>query len=384
MPIMKSVSIVRYSLERRELANWAPLTHHGWDLQAITPFSRNPTYEQGGTGIRVSHVACLEPAVPRLSRPLSRVAPALTRRFVGLGHYLDTEQVCSVMETYAPSSVQAISLRDQGRCGPVIVTCAENVPFLYERTPLDARNKAIVRGRADHFMAMTPAAADALHVEGADPDKVSIVPYGVDVDAFKPGARDEAIRQSWGVSDDQIVLLYAGRLIPEKGVVELLQAFAAAREAANELVLVIVGKGGDEARIQRVIAQLGLEGSVRTQQWISPDDLVGVYQSADVVVLPSLSAPYWQEQLGYVLLEAMACGKPIVSTRSGSIPWVVGDAALLTTPYDVQDLARALVALGQDDSLRAALSREGRSRAEGVFSTTQVAEQLNVLLANLL
>jgi glycosyltransferase involved in cell wall biosynthesis len=97
---------------------------------------------------------------------------------------------------------------------------------------------------------------------------------------------------------------------------------------------------------------------------------------ADIAVVPSLPAPYWQEQFGMVLAEAMSSGVPVIATRSGSIPEVVGDAALLVTPYDVEELATALRDLAADLARRADLAARGRGRAEDIYAVDVVAAQL--------
>jgi glycosyltransferase involved in cell wall biosynthesis len=102
----------------------------------------------------------------------------------------------------------------------------------------------------------------------------------------------------------------------------------------------------------------------------------GIHNLADIFVLPSLPIRTWQEQFGYVLAESMACGKAIVSTMSGSIPEVVGDAGILVQPNDFVSLAQALEQLLVDADLRRSYGRRARQRAEDLFDANKVSATL--------
>jgi glycosyltransferase involved in cell wall biosynthesis len=93
-----------------------------------------------------------------------------------------------------------------------------------------------------------------------------------------------------------------------------------------------------------------------------------------MLVLPSLSRPNWVEQFGRVLIEAMACGVPVVGSASGEIPWVIGDAGVLFPEGDIEALAQALQELIDDEGRRAQLAEKGRARVLGQFTQAQVAE----------
>jgi glycosyltransferase involved in cell wall biosynthesis len=124
-----------------------------------------------------------------------------------------------------------------------------------------------------------------------------------------------------------------------------------------------------------MIDRLGLSRSVSLQHWLPSDCVPTALKSADVFVLPSLSAPYWLEQLGYVLLEAMAAGMPIAAAATGSIPWVVGDAAQLFDPFDTTSVTESLVKLALDVDTRVALASASTDRAAR-FDVRVVAEQI--------
>ena len=99
-----------------------------------------------------------------------------------------------------------------------------------------------------------------------------------------------------------------------------------------------------------------------------------VLQGLDAVVLPSLTTPRWKEQFGRILIEAMACGVPVVGSDSGEIPEVIGDAGLIVPEGNASVLARALQCLYDDRELREDLSRRGRRRVLERFTHAHVAD----------
>jgi starch synthase len=108
-----------------------------------------------------------------------------------------------------------------------------------------------------------------------------------------------------------------------------------------------------------------------------------LHRLADVLVLPSYPTMTWQEQFGMVLAEAMASGKPVISTRSGSIPEVVEEAGLLISPGDYYALAQGIEHLMNNEDLRGQLRQWGRERSESLFCNKKMAAKLMNLLNRL-
>jgi glycosyltransferase involved in cell wall biosynthesis len=201
----------------------------------------------------------------------------------------------------------------------------------------------------------------------------------VDSTRFGPERRDPAVRERWGARDDDVVVLYAGRLLREKGLVELLLACADLDPA--RFLLVLVGDGPEELRLRRAASSLRLDGRVVFTGWQPWDDMPRLMASADVFAMPSLPTPYWEEQLGFSLVEAMASGLPVLSTASGAMPYVVGrDAGLLIEPYGRAPLRDALQALVADREQRVRLGAAGRRKVETELDSEVVAMRLESLI----
>ena len=192
---------------------------------------------------------------------------------------------------------------------------------------------------------------------------IKVVPqFGVDPELF-------AFRSPPGLGARPLTVGYVGRLVPEKGVDLLLRAAAGLGE---DITVQILGSGPSEPGLRALAADRGLASRVEFRPPIPSVDVPGFMPHLDVLVLPSRARPNWAEQFGRVLIEAMACGVPVVGSDCGEIPAVIGDAGLVFHQNDVDGLRQALMRL-RDDGLRSQLARAGRARVEAHFTQARVA-----------
>jgi glycosyltransferase involved in cell wall biosynthesis len=205
-----------------------------------------------------------------------------------------------------------------------------------------------------------------LHVPAG---RVHVVPLAVDP-GFRPVAADESARvvARYGLAPPFV--LYVGALEPRKNVPTLLRAFARLRSDFPNLRLVLCGgQRWDFGPIPRAIAQLGLADVVRFTGYVPDADLPALYSAAAVFCFPSLA-----EGFGLPILEAMACGTPVVCSNASSMPEVAGDAALLVEPTDAEAVAQSIGRVLREPDLAAALRQRGLDRA-AQFSWELTAER---------
>jgi len=164
-----------------------------------------------------------------------------------------------------------------------------------------------------------------------------------------------------------IDLLFVGRLVSDKGAHILLQAMGKLRSMGLQPSLKIVGSGPEEQRLRQMCAKLNIGGQVEFPGAMSPQKLNVLYNSASIVVIPSV----WQEPFGLIALEALACGCVLVASRGGGLSEAVGDCGLLFDNGDEDGLADALHCVLTDLDLQERL----RSRAEEHLSHFQPASQ---------
>ncbi len=220
-----------------------------------------------------------------------------------------------------------------------------------------------VARRMRHVLTVSRSSArDIAKDFGVRPERIEVVPLGVEPEVFQH------------YQDPRVpgrIVAMASADTPMKGIATLLEAFAKLRtERDAELVLITRPKPG--GRTERLIDRLAIKDSVRFVSGLSDTELAEVVGSAEVACVPSL-----YEGFSLPTVEAMACGTPLVVSRAGAIPEVVGEDGLcadLVTPGDVGELAGALEALLADPERRRRMGAAGRRRALDTFSWRAVAE----------
>jgi glycosyltransferase involved in cell wall biosynthesis len=195
---------------------------------------------------------------------------------------------------------------------------------------------------------------------------LTVIPQvGVEPDVFKPS-------EIAGPATDGFRVGYAGRFVAEKGIDVLLNAL---RDLGGEWQADLAGSGPDQARLAGLARRLEIADRVRFLPWMSSAQTVDYYRSLDVLVLPSRSRSNWKEQFGRVLVDAMACGVPVIGSTCGEIPNVVGDAGLIFPEGNATALRDQLSAVQHDRSLRCDLAQRGRQRVLERFTQEQIARQ---------
>jgi len=200
---------------------------------------------------------------------------------------------------------------------------------------------------------------DLIRLLGVPPARVDVVYNGVD-DCFRPepdARRIERFRQEKGLPAR--FLLYLGTIEPRKNVPGLLRAYAEARRRGLADPLVIAGgRGWGDERIAQLLDQLDLRSSVTLTGFVASDERPLWYNAATLFAFPS-----YYEGFGLPVVEAMACGTPVVSSDRSCLPEVIGDAGVLVDPDDPSAWAAALVMVVRDAALRHDLAARGIERA---------------------
>jgi glycosyltransferase involved in cell wall biosynthesis len=229
--------------------------------------------------------------------------------------------------------------------------------------------------RATHVLADSAATKnDLVELFHTSPDKITVLYGGVDA-RFAPVRDPErlaAVRAKYNIGLDPFIL-GIGTIQPRKNFRRLVQAFSHLRPPAfaSDLKLVIAGgKGWLYDDIFAEVKRLGLEGCVLFPGFVDDDDLPTLYSAAEMLAFPSI-----YEGFGLPILEAMACGTPVVTSVTSSLPELAGDAALLVEPTDVDAIAAALRRLLQEANLRHRLVAAGFDQARK-FTWEKAAAQL--------
>jgi len=230
-------------------------------------------------------------------------------------------------------------------------------PFRWMQRDVFARCGTAIAGNAD--------AVGVLRGKGYTGATPVIPQFGVDTALFRP---PDALKPAGG----PFVVGYAGRLVPEKGVDVLLRAAAG---LSGDWRMVLLGDGPERANLRALAQSLGIAERVEFAGQVPSTQTAAYYARMDALVLPSRRMPNWTEQFGRVLVEAMACGVPVVGAQCGEIPNVIGDAGLTFPQDDHTALGAHLACLMGDAALRADLGARGRYRVLARFTMQSIARQ---------
>lgn len=253
------------------------------------------------------------------------------------------------------------------------VSSVHGTPGFYRREPY--RSAARLAGR---FCCATIAISDhvrrfLMSLKLAAPDRIAVVPYGIDASRWNLAEEDRArTRSQLGVAEGEVAIGIAARLIPGKGHELLLDAHRTASRDFPSLRLLIAGDGPLRSGLER-------QASALANQTVSflgyLPDMRDFMNACDVLAFPT--EPALGEGFGLAALEAMAAGRPVVATSTASLPEVVSDAetGFLVHPGAADELAARLLQLAQDERLRRELGRRGRERADALFSVETMVQR---------
>ncbi len=244
-----------------------------------------------------------------------------------------------------------------------VVTIHDLIPLLFrEYAPRSKKNRLFpvfkkimqtVACRADRIIAVSGSTRDDIRkhlLNGRDGEKISVIHEAANARHVPAATREPR---------DHVEFLFVGRRDPYKNLPLLIKAFSELKQRHPSVRLRIIGP--DDARYpeaRTLAAQLNLNGAITWSGYVSDDGLIDAYQQTSVFVMPSN-----YEGFGLPVLEAMACGAPVICSNKSSLPEVAGDAALLIDPGDVATLVAAMDRMICEPDTRAEYARRGLARA---------------------
>jgi glycosyltransferase involved in cell wall biosynthesis len=240
---------------------------------------------------------------------------------------------------------------------PTLSTVRDPIVRWFDRRALQGLQKATALIAISRWTKQT--IVDAIRVA---PDRITVTHPGVDHDRYYPQAVPASFLERYGLQEGQPYLLYVGSEDPRKNLEVLWRAMPMITERAPDAVLLKVGASHNppmRARLREIARELDFEGSVKFIDEVPETDLPLFYCTASVFIMPSL-----QEGFGLPILEAMACGTPVVSVYRPSLAEIVDDtSAIVVDAHDPQQLAAAVIRALNDEPFVAGLTERARSQA---------------------
>jgi len=208
-------------------------------------------------------------------------------------------------------------------------------------------------------------------IPGIDPAKVGCIFNGVNLSRFKPIRKDEDLCREFNIDKDSFLVVNAAHLIKDKGVDYLIRAASSLLRNNKNMFFLIAGTGSEEANLRAMVKQMNLEEKIRFVGL--RNDIEKVLSLSDVFVYPSI----WQEACGWGILEAIACGVPVVTTNVGGTPEMIEDGVngLLIEPADEYAIVESIERLYKDEELCRQLRKNARYSAEKRFDLNRVVSE---------
>ena len=199
-----------------------------------------------------------------------------------------------------------------------------------------------------------PSKEDVISEFKVDEKKITVIPNGIDIGIFKPSS----IKKSLSFR----IVTTASADIPLKGLRHLILALPRVIRQFPLTSVTVIGKSPEKSNLNKLIDDLNLEDKITFRSGISEKEIVKTYHDADIAVIPSL-----YEGFGFGAGEAMACGVPLISTDSGGLKQVIGDAALKIKPGSVNEIEEGILKLFTEEKIRQEVAKKGRERMEEFF-----------------
>jgi glycosyltransferase involved in cell wall biosynthesis len=271
-------------------------------------------------------------------------------------------------------------------CRSLFAPKAKVVVFTWENLTVEEQGtkarlleylSAYNRGSVDFFICGNRAGRDILLAKGIPAEKVDVLPqWGVDPEVFYPylPQQREACRRRLGLLDSEFAIGFVGRLVEEKGIMDLLGVTERLCSGGKQTpTLVLAGSG----HLEQVAISHCAERHIKlvTVPPCCYERVPEVMNALDLFVLPSQSRPFWKEQFGHVLIEAMACGVTVIGSDCGAIPEVIGDAGLIFRERESEQLFGCIRSCMESDGLRSTLRDKGLRRVLDNFTNSVIADR---------
>jgi len=290
-------------------------------------------------GVAVARVAPVAPPLPAAGYA------ALQRARIDLRTFLMNYPVWA---DYPPADVYHLTSQNLATAllfrrppGRVIVTVHDIIPYMLRDDPALSTYRGRVDRLFDHLAMRGLRRADQLIADshytkrcltkhlGIAPERISVVHLGIDHERYRPAPAPAALSTRYGLRHDRRYLIYVGSEDPRKNVATLVRALAALRQTHPDVELLKVGRAHFAAERRKLVglaAFLGVGAAIHWLDDVPEADLPGLYSLASVCVMPSR-----YEGFGFPVLEAMACGTPVVAADASSLPELVGDGGVLAS-----------------------------------------------------
>ena len=261
---------------------------------------------------------------------------------------------------------------------PILITLygAELFPAIKKKSKIMGWLIKYTLNGADKVVGISDATCNAGITLSGRMD-IEVLPDGIDIETFNPDVDGDVIREKYNLNDHYLIFS-SGRMVERKGFRYLVEAMPYILDKFPNTKLIIGGDGPERKNIENIAKKLGISDKIILPGFIPDEDFPKYMKAADVFVLPSIvDSKGDTEGSATILLEAMACGTPVVGTKVGGIPYAIKDGigGFLVDEKNPKQLAEKIIMLLEDENLRREMGKIGRKYVEENFSWDKIAKE---------
>lgn len=216
---------------------------------------------------------------------------------------------------------------------------------------------------------------------GIAPDKIVVLPNGIDIERFSRPAATEKLKYKLGLNGKDKIILTLAVLKPRKGQDMVIQALPRIIKENPDVKYVIAGCGDDKKRLEGLVNELHLENHVIFAGFIPEQEVIDYYDLADVFVMASRKDGLWVEGFGIPFIEANARGKPVIAGLHGAVPEVItdGESGLIIDPENPDEIAEAILKILTNTELAETIGQQGKEKCFSLYNWDEIAKQMITL-----
>ena len=303
-----------------------------------------------------------------------------------LENNLKNFDIVHTAEIYNAYTLQAVEAKKKGIIKNLIVTVWENIPY-YEHLLKYDLDIIQINKNVDKFLVVSSRAASALQIKGIELKKIEILKPGVNLNKFFPYKNKTDVRKKLKFHENSFVILSIARYDWGKGLQDLICAIAllASKKPSMRKIIkvILIGQGKLYSFLNKITYKFSVQDVIRFINHIPYEETTDWYNSADLFVLPSTIERGWQEQYGMVMVEAQACGLPVISSMTGSISEVLPEEAPKFPPSDFQSLAQLIEELVMNPNKLSLISKTCYKNALEQYDSIDFDKKIKTIYNNI-
>ena len=340
----------------------------GWQISIVLPSNWKTEYGVIAD-VGADQDGSLELLPTPVFKPGNIILHAYRRSFGRLLKRLNPDAIYVHHEPYALATAQVYLVNQLRTRKPIGFYSAQNIAKRYP--PPFSWTEAMVLRQSSFSFPVSTEVENVFRNKGYT-GRSTVLPLGVDLSVYRPQPDLDTLKSRLGCNGE-VLIGHLGRIVPEKGLSTLLKSLSLIRDLPWRLAM--VGSGEFKERFDAEAAELGLSKRIVHAGFVPHEQAPRYLSAFDVLVLPSETQPNWKEQFGRVVIEALACGTPVVGSDSGEIPNLIRDTGggLVFKERQPQELADRLATMIRDRSLRATLAATGGQAVAARYSLPAIA-----------